>query len=341
MTQKPRFLYIDRTKGLAILLVVVGHLIAREPPPGEGIDWYVTLKHAIYAFHMPLFMAVSGLVYGLSWKPRATWTDDLADGRRRALRLLPAYLLFGLVVFVGKLAFQAQGRRVDNPVRGVSDLWVLVTQPTASFCSFLWYVYALAILYLVFPPAFRAVRGRVSALLLVTAGLWVFATRPWLETPPGPGSPWFAWDRLQLLSVFFVTGVLAGRHHEAAQRWLGRLWIPALVMFALLLPSAAESFWPHWAAAALSVIALPGLMRATERWPLGVFELMGRYTLIIYLTNTIFIGLVKQASIRVGLWDGSHFALVATAMTLVAVGGAIVLKRWLLPHVPPLDRITT
>jgi fucose 4-O-acetylase-like acetyltransferase len=114
------------------------------------------------------------------------------------------------------------------------------------------------------------------------------------------------------------------------------------VAFAVLLPAASrgESV-AHWCAAALSVIGLTGLMRATERVPLGVFELMGRYTLIIYLTNTIFIGLVKLAAMRLGLWDGAHFALVATAMTLVAVAGAIVLKRWLLPHVPPLDRITT
>jgi fucose 4-O-acetylase-like acetyltransferase len=327
---KQRYLYIDRTKGLAILLVVIGHLIARAPPPGDGAEWYLHLKHAIYAFHMPLFMAVSGLVYGLGWKPRPTVAADLADGRRRAWRLFPAYLLFGLVVFFGKLAFQLLGRGVDNPVHGASDLWVLVTQPTASFCSFLWYIYALAILYLVFPLAFRAVRGWLAVLLPVTLAFWLL-----------PTSAWFAWDRLQALSVFFVAGVLAGRHHEAAQRWLGRLWAPALVAFALLLPAASGNAVAAQGAAALSVIALPGLMRATERWPLGLFELMGRYTLVIYLTNTIFIGLVRLASVRLGLWSGAHFALVATAMTLAALAGAIALKRWLLPRVPALDRITT
>ena len=117
--------------------------------------------------------------------------------------------------------------------------------------------------------------------------------------------------------------------------------MPALVAFALLLPTASRDAVAAQGAAALSVIALPGLMRATERWPLGFFELMGRYTLVIYLTNTIFIGLVKLASVRLGLWDGAHFALVATTMTLTALVGAIALKRWLLPRVPALDRITT
>ncbi|MEW6705231.1 MAG: acyltransferase [Pseudomonadota bacterium] len=330
-SNKPRYTYIDRTKGLAILLVVLGHLIAREGPPGEGAGWYVLLKHGIYAFHMPLFMAVSGLVYGLSWRPRATVGEDLADAKRRALRLLPAYLLFGLVIFFGKLAFQSFTAGVDNRVEGAGDLLELVTQPTASFCSFLWYIYALAVLYLVFPLAFRAVRGRVAVLLPITVAFW------WLPT-----SAWFAWDRLQALSVFFVLGVLAGRHHEAAQRWLGRLWLPAMLPFVAVLPAAAQGYpWARNVAAASAVLALPGLIRWAQRAPLAWLETLGRYTLIIYLTNTIFIGLVKVGSIQLGLWHASNFWAIAAVMSLVATVGPILLKRHLLPRVPPLDRITT
>jgi fucose 4-O-acetylase-like acetyltransferase len=136
--------------------------------------------------------------------------------------------------------------------------------------------------------------------------------------------------------------VIAGRHHEAAQRWLGRLWLPALIPFIALLPAGAQDYpAARWTAAALSILALPGLMRATEPWPLGFFETMGRYTLVIYLTNTIFIGLVKTASFHLGLWHASHFPLVALVMTVVAIGGGILLKRHLLPLVPTLDRITT
>jgi fucose 4-O-acetylase-like acetyltransferase len=349
MSRKPRHRYIDRTKGLAILLVVLGHLIAREGPPGPGAEWYLPFKHGIYAFHMPLFMAVSGLVYGLSWKPGATVQEDLADAKRRALRLLPAYLLFGLVIFFGKLAFQSLGAGVDNRVQGPQDLLALLTQPTASFCSFLWYVYALAVLYLVFPLAFRLVRGRVAWLLLAALAIWWTAPDQRLgPLRPGglviPATPWFAWDRLQLLSVFFVLGVLAGRHHDASLRWLRRLWLPATAVFAGLLPLAADAPLGHWSrsvVAGASVLAMPGLMRTTEAWRLGVLETLGRYTLIIYLTNTILIGLVKVASIRLGVWQGSLFVGVAAVMTLAATAGPILLKRHLLPRVPALDRITT
>lgn len=331
MTTKQRHVYIDRTKGLAILLVVLGHLIAREPPPGPGAGWYLLLKHGIYAFHMPLFMAVSGLVYGLSWRPAPALGGDMRDARRRALRLFPSYLLFGLLIFFGKLVFQTWVGGVDNRVDGARDLLTLVLRPSDSFCTFLWYVYALALLYFAFPLAFRAVRGHVAWLLPVTLAFF------WLPT-----STWFAWDRLQLFSVFFVTGVLAGRHHDATQRWLGRLWIPALIGFAAVMPWAARDVpAAQWTAAALSVLALPGLMRATVSWPLGLLETLGRYTLIIYLTNTIFIGLVKVAAVRLGVWQAPNFWLIALVMTVAATAGAIALKRWALPRVPALDRITS
>lgn len=328
---KQRFVYIDRTKGLAILLVVLGHLIAREPPPGPGVEWYVFVKDAIYAFHMPLFMAVSGLLYGLNWRSGATLVHDLIDARRRVLRLLPAYLLIGLLVFAGKLVFQSFSPAVDNGIDGPAELLTLLTQPSASFSAFLWYIYALSVLYIVFPLAARALRGRLLWLVPVTIAFWAL-----------PSSPWFAWDLLQVLSVFFVIGVIAGRHHEATQRWLGRLWLPAMFPFIVLLfVGAHEDSAVRWAAAALSIIALPGLMRATESSRPGFFDTIGRYTFIIYLTNTIFIGLVKVAFFHLGLWHAAHFPLIAMAMAVAAIGGAILLKRCVLPLVPPLDRITT
>lgn len=328
---KQRFGYIDRTKGVAILLVVLGHLIARETPPGPGIDWYTSFKEAIYTFHMPLFMAVSGLLYGFSWRNGADLADDLADARRRVMRLFPAYLLMGLVVFAGKLTVQSFSPAVDNKVDGASELVDLLLQPTASFSAFLWYIYALSVLYIAFPLAFRALGGRMFWLLSVTMVFWLL-----------PTSRWFAWDMLQALSFFFVVGVIAGRHHDAALRWLGHFWMPALILFIVVVPVGAEDNpIASWAAAALSIIAVPGLMRATESWRLGVLGVLGRYTLIIYLTNTIFIGVVKVATFHLGFWHALYFPLVAIIMTLVAIGGAVLLKRYFLPLVPPLDRITT
>ncbi len=50
-----RVQYIDRLKGLAIILVVMGHIFGFSQPE-DGINTF------IYTFHMPLFMFLSGLV---------------------------------------------------------------------------------------------------------------------------------------------------------------------------------------------------------------------------------------------------------------------------------------
>lgn len=50
-----RLQYIDRLKGLAIILVVMGHIFGFSQPE-DGINTF------IYTFHMPLFMFLSGLV---------------------------------------------------------------------------------------------------------------------------------------------------------------------------------------------------------------------------------------------------------------------------------------
>lgn len=50
-----RILYIDRLKGLAIVLVVMGHVFGFSQPDDA-------ITKFIYTFHMPLFMFLSGMV---------------------------------------------------------------------------------------------------------------------------------------------------------------------------------------------------------------------------------------------------------------------------------------
>src|SRR5689334_2199437 len=49
---KLRLTDIDRAKGLAIILVVFGHLVPHGTLP-QGQEWYDVLWVAIYRFHMP------------------------------------------------------------------------------------------------------------------------------------------------------------------------------------------------------------------------------------------------------------------------------------------------
>lgn len=57
-----RKVFIDYAKGLAILLVVIGHLLQYNIVGTSAKE----LFDMIYSFHMPLFMLLSGYVASLS-----------------------------------------------------------------------------------------------------------------------------------------------------------------------------------------------------------------------------------------------------------------------------------
>jgi fucose 4-O-acetylase-like acetyltransferase len=55
---KKRLIYIDRLKGFAIYLVVLGHIYQNMVVQGTE----TILFSLIYAFHMPLFFFLSGYI---------------------------------------------------------------------------------------------------------------------------------------------------------------------------------------------------------------------------------------------------------------------------------------
>ena len=113
---RERRLDLDRAKGYAILLVVAGHLVANTAP--EGSDWYEPLRYALYRFHMPFFLYLSGTVAVLSGvltAPPASWPRQVL---RRAERLLLPFFGIGLLILGAKwVAMQALV--VDNPPDGL------------------------------------------------------------------------------------------------------------------------------------------------------------------------------------------------------------------------------
>ncbi len=63
--------WIDVLKGLAIILVVLGHVL--DGATGQSLfaddGWMVKLHEAIYIFHMPLFFLLSGAAFAIYTDP--------------------------------------------------------------------------------------------------------------------------------------------------------------------------------------------------------------------------------------------------------------------------------
>jgi fucose 4-O-acetylase-like acetyltransferase len=328
---RTRRLDLDRAKGVAILLVVIGHIVAGAPP--AGAEWWDLLRTAIYAFHMPFFLYLSGVVFALSGTQRTPMAGLPGLAAKRAARLLPPFFLFGLLILAGKLVAQHYVH-VDNQPDGLlGGLRDLLFTTARSPATSVWYLWVLFICSVAAPPIWR----RLGSVGLVLVGLLLLA----LDPPP------IAYlDRLARHAVFFAIGIWAAEREAlllpAFTRWLGLWWLGFLGALWLAVAGYLPGDLALLACGLLSIPALHGLMRvgpvAGWRWPL----VLGGATMVIYLFNTIAIGVVKALLLVAGIeWDAEGFWVHAPVLTLAGVALPMLGKRLVLRHVPVLDRMTS
>ncbi len=312
---------VDAARGLAIFLVVVGHVVAREMPAGN--QWYAELKALIYLFHMPLFMALTGITFALSLPRFAAWAEVARFSVQRVSRLFVPYVFFGLLVLFGKLA-ASHLLHVDNPPKGLAaDVYALLVYPAHSVASFLWFIYVLSV-YLLLVPALFQVLGRRPLVLLLAGVALQFAVWPQI----------FMLDRVVEYLPFFAAGMLLWTGRDLWVRIAPRVAWPATAFFVVLL---AMAFWlevPKWLVGAASVPAVLAWMRYVPARPQGWLVMLGRASLAIYLMNTIAIGLTKGLLLKVLPWHGINFLLYFPVLTIAGVVLPIVVARTVARHFP-------
>lgn len=327
---KSRILEIDRAKGLAILLVVIGHIEGRTPLMGN--DWYGTMKQWIYLFHMPFFMFLSGFIMEYVYKTVTTASGYFQFVRGKFVRLMSAFFAVAVFIVIGKTV-ASHLIHVDNVPLGIlSGLIDIVVRPVYSSASALWYIYVLFIYYLLFPILKRVSGG--APWLLLSMGVIAYVFHANLTSL-------LALNRVAEYALFLIIGATLARHFAAFTRGLDKFGWAALGLFIALSLFHHLLPYPKLVLGLLSVPALMFFIRLPVIRDSEVLLIWGKYVFVIYLFNTLFIGLVKGIGLKVMPWDGSNFLiyfplLVATGMLL-----PIAFKKWVLVKWPALDRITS
>ncbi|MCB2192505.1 MAG: acyltransferase [Deltaproteobacteria bacterium] len=164
---------LDVLKGMAILLVVAGHVLNRSPWPDPQLrlvaGWLVRL---VYSFHIPLFFMLSGALFG-----------GLRGGgplRYIAGRYLRLMLPLGVYALLYHLMFHpGQGDVWSSLARLYvwGNHWALLSMPTQAV---LWFFPALLCLNCLalttgFFERLGPLWGLVALLTLQMACLWVFS----------------------------------------------------------------------------------------------------------------------------------------------------------------------
>jgi fucose 4-O-acetylase-like acetyltransferase len=315
----PRLFDIDAARGIAIFLVVLGHVVATDMP--QGNTWYEVLKELIYRFHMPLFMTLTGISFALSLPTFASWRDVLAYSLTKAQRLIVPYLVFGFLILAGKLV-ASRFMHVDNVPQGtLADVLRLLVSPGASAAGFLWFIYVLAV-YFMLVPALFFVMGRRPVLLLLL----------------GVGAQAFEWPALFMLNrvaeylPFYAGGMILwvcrARWSAISGLWAAGFWL----LFIALLTVAIPWSIPKWLLGAVSVPATLALTQRAGETFSAFWAWVGQRSMSIYLMNTIAIGLTKALLLKLMPWHGISFLLFFPLLTLAGVGVPLFIKarmaRW-------------
>lgn len=129
---------IDKTKIVATLLVVLGHIVRMYT--GFGVigmpqDVILTFVHNfIYSFHMPLFVFISGVIFFICKREKNKYNVEWIFISKKAKRLLLPYIIFSIffvfptMLYIGKVetpltSFFIQSYILGNNAR---HLWFLL-----------------------------------------------------------------------------------------------------------------------------------------------------------------------------------------------------------------------
>ncbi|MDX8127144.1 acyltransferase family protein [Methylomonas sp. OY6] len=330
MDKKNRLVDIDKAKGFAIFLVVLGHIVATDMPAGN--EWYAALKFYIYKFHMPFFMFISGIIMAYTFRGFNDFNGYLGYIVKKLRRLAPGYLFFGFLIYAGKLSMSNLMHVDDVPGDIGDELYNLLVFPSKSAGGSLWFIYVLMEMYVVFPLVIVFFSKKLP--LIVVFG---FA----LEFVPVTNA--FMLDRFCEYFLFFSLWVFIVANYEVYLSVIEKYSYVFILLFFLsflTIPFFADNV----SKVIIGICSLPALqviMRRGGFSNMNVWQIYGLYTYSIYLMNTIFIGVVKGIILSFTTWDGLNFIPISVCLLIGGVYGPIFVKKFIFSRAPFLDRITS
>lgn len=317
-TATPRLDWVDHAKGAAIILVVIGHTWRGLFNSGLVQDPLFTAVDArIYAFHMPVFFALSGLFY-IQTLSRAAPPVFVLKRMQRLLwpMILWTYLFLGTKALAGQFANSPMALRdvFIMPLPGQLHLW------------FLWALFVLSMAFALLHPFVKEGRlpGRVmwivAGLLLVLQGVRF----------PSDVAYWVGIAKVN--APFLFLGIVLGqtdilaRLPKGAAAALGA----AFVILVAGWPWVAASGFGTLGSLILTFAFLALFSQMAVRIgtvPNRVLTVLGAASMAIYLAHTIFSATLREVLLVLGIQDLGVHMLLGTLIGLIAPLAVLAIAR--------------
>lgn len=282
-----RSIFIDISKAICIVLVVIGHF---HPPFSP--EWYVAVIKIIYTFHMPLFMFASGYLYAMTFKNQEYGNFLL----KKVRRLVIPYFICSLIIIAIKMSFQ-DFFYVPRPMTYLAFLDILY-KPKAGY--FLWFVWALWWIFMLIP----FFKTKLQRLLLLMIALIV-------HFYPLHITSYFCLMETQKMLIFFVSGVVMydNKHYFSICKKVPILVY--LIFFCVcewfFLKGSSGNPWTKFLLAIIGIAFIVSLslelQKVKNRVVKSIFYLLSSSSYFIYLFHTSFEGLAKAILDNMSLFN--------------------------------------
>lgn len=290
-------------RGMAILLVVVGHAIG-PAYKDVGVAWADALHDAIFTFHMHAFFFISGYLGRKFFFVDRRQVGAIALQQFKRLGLV--YLFYTAIGILSKLCVPVG--LLYRPIEFRSLLASVLLYPHMNPMLALWFLYVLLAIEMLFLLVNAALRlnYRKPAVLAVMLILLLAAN----QTCHGTNmDTLFGWTLIGRYALYFFLGFVVGQRGEIVERWLRRhravILVLGLIYFAWLLGYGLSL--PRIAPASL-VYALAGI---TVWWTLAIqlslraspgrsfFRMLAGYSYEIYTNSGVFQAATRMAVLGV------------------------------------------
>ncbi len=154
---KKRIVEIDLVRGIAAILMILGHSFIVYPIDISSVSWCKALGHFIYTFHMEAFFVLAGAVYYCS--------DYDKFIKKKVSHILVPYFFFGILT----LLLKAFGGKAINGNEGVVDGLLRMIFRGGNY----WFLYTLFLIFATYPLVERLLHSWKAEAVLGFIVLWL------------------------------------------------------------------------------------------------------------------------------------------------------------------------
>lgn len=291
-----------------MLCVVLGHVCGGIAHSGQVASDCLSanLADAIYSFHMPLFMLISGLAFSIayvseSWRPK---TEKIL---RQMLNLFTVYVIFSVIQVVPHLLFPGVGQTTATVSNFISIPWLPF--------GLLWYLYSLIIMYGVTLMGLLWVGRRYMWLLPISLlAQFILLDAPYVRE--------FALSKTVEFFPFFLIGVLWRQKAECG--WPIAVSFLVASIFGYMNGNTITGFYVALGASLFALHAFAHISFLDNAF----LNLVGRYSLEVYLLHPFITAPARLVINKLG--GASEFVTLIVsfaAATLIPIAVAWSLKK--------------